>query len=420
METICISGTSKARQTADAHFDRAAEALGLSDPIKAFMKTPFRAIRVTIPLTMDDGIPQLFVGYRIQHNDLHTPIMGGIRYHPTVDESELGALAENMTWRAALVRIPVGGAMGGVRCDPKVLSKWELRRITQKYIARIHHILGPHSDIPAPDVNTNSEVMSWILQEYGLRHGHNFACVTGKPGYLEGLMDPHRAASKGAAIVLSKHLSDHGHSLNGMDVVVQGFGNVGSTLALELAERGCKIVAVSDVDSGVASKNGESLHIPKLIQHVEETGSVSNFPGTRTIDRDKTLSLDCEILVTAAMECAINENNADDIKASIIAEAANLPTSFEADEMFERKGITVLPDILTNAGATICSYFEWKQNLHVKFPQDKNPDTELFSRLTQAYEDVRRYAGAENMSLKKAAYAIALERIAVEEAKHNY
>ena len=419
METICMNGTNKARQTADVHFDQAAKALGLGDPVKAFMKTPFRTIRVTIPLTMDDGILQLFVGYRIQHNDLHTPIMGGIRYHPTVDESELCALAENMTWKAALVRIPVGGAMGGVRCDPKQLSKWELRRITQKYIARIHHILGPHSDIPAPDVNTNSEVMSWILQEYALRHGHNFACVTGKPGYLEGLMDPHKAASKGAAIVLSKHLSDHGHSLNGMEVVVQGFGNVGSTLALELAERGCQIVAVSDIDSGIASKNGEGLHIPKLIKHVEETGSVSNFPGARTIDREKVLSWECDILVTAAMECAIDERNAGEIKASIIAEAANIPISFEADEILEEKRTTVLPDILTNAGASICSYFEWKHNLHSKFTQGWTPDIELFNRLTQAYEDVRRYASAENISLKKAAYAIALERIAAEEVKHN-
>ncbi len=419
METICTSGTSKARQTADAHFEHAAEALGLGNPVKAFIKIPFRAIRVTIPLAMDDGILQLFVGYRIQHNDLHTPIMGGIRYHPTVDENELSALAENMTWKAALVRIPVGGAMGGVRCDPKLLSKWELRRITQKFIARIHHVLGPHSDIPAPDVNTNSEVMSWILQEYGLRHGQNFACVTGKPGYLEGLMEPHKAASKGAAIVLSKHLSDHSHTLNGMEVVVQGFGHVGSALALELAERGCEIVAVSDIDSGIASKNGEGLHVPKLIKHVEETGSVSNFPGAVTIDREKVLSLKCDILVTAAMECAINENNADEIKASIIAEAANLPTSFEADEILEGKGIAVLPDILTNAGATICSYFEWKQNLHAKTAQDGDPDIELFRRLTQAYEDVRRYATAENFSLKKAAYAIALERIATEEAKHN-
>jgi glutamate dehydrogenase (NAD(P)+) len=418
METICISGANKARQTADAHFAHAAKALGLGDPVKAFMKTPFRSIRVTIPLTMDDGIHQLFVGYRIQHNDLHTPTMGGIRYHPTVDENELGALAENMTWRAALVRIPVGGAMGGVRCDPKVLSKWELRRITQKYIARIHHILGPHSDIPAPDVNTNSEVMSWILQEYGLRHGHNFACVTGKPGYLEGLMDPHKAASKGAAIVLSKHLSDHGHSLNGMEVVVQGFGSVGSTLALELAERGCEIVAVSDIDSGIANKNGGGLQVPKLIKHVEETGSVSNFPGARTTDREKVLSLECDILVTAAMECAIHENNADEIKASIIAEAANLPTSFEADAKLERKGITVLPDILTNAGAAICSYFEWKQNLHATSTQDGSPDMELFRRLTQSYEDMRGYASAENISFKKAAYAIALERIAADEAKH--
>lgn len=414
-----MSGTNKARLTADAHFNHAAEALGWGDPVRAFIKTPFRSIRVTIPLTMDDGILQLFVGYYIQHNDLHTPIMGAMRYHPTVDERELGALAENMTWRAALVRIPVSGAMGGVRCDPKQLSKWELGRITQKFLARIPSTFGPHSGIPAPDVITNSEVMSWIRREYELRHGHNFPCVTGKPGYLEGRMDPHKAASKGAAIVLSKHLSDHGHTLNGMEVVVQGFGNVGSTLALELAERGCEIVAVSDIGSGIENKNGGGLHIPNLIKHVEKTGSVSNFPGARTMDREKVLSLECNILVTTATECAIDENSADGIKASIIAEAANLPISFEADEMLERKRITVLPDILTNAGPTIYSYFEGKHNLHAKSEQEGGPDMELFRRLTQAYEDVRRYASAESISLKRAAYAIALERIAAEEAKHN-
>ena len=198
MKATAAKTGSGARGIADSHFDFASDFLGLSDSVKTFLRTPFRVVQVALPITMDDGLLQLFAGYRVQHSDLHTPMMGGIRYHPAVDESELAALAETTSWKAGLVRIPVGGAMGGVRCDPRFLSKGELRRITQKYIARIHRVLGPHEDIPAPDINTSSEVMAWILQEYSERHGHNFACVTGKPGYLGGLMDPHEAASRGS------------------------------------------------------------------------------------------------------------------------------------------------------------------------------------------------------------------------------
>ncbi len=416
METAAQIG-SEARRIADTHFDFASDFLGLSDSVKTILKTPFRVVQATLPVTMDNGLSQLFSGYRIQHNDLHTPIMGGIRYHPAVDEDELAALAETTTWKAALVRIPVGGAMGGVRCDPRFLSRGELRRITRKYIARIHHFLGPQTDIPSPDMNTSSEVMAWILQEYSDRHGHSYACVTGKPGYLGGLMDPYKAASKGAVMVLSKHLNELGHSLKGMRVALQGFGNMGSSLALMLTEQGCEIVAVSDIYSGIVNSNGAGLPITDLIRYAEENGSVSDFPAAKTIDREEIISSDCDILIPAAMECAITEKNAGKIKAWIVAEAANLPTCFEADELLERKGITVLPDILINAGSLISNYLEWMQNQGDQNHQD--PELELCKRLEDAYADVMKRAVTEGLSVKKAAYTIALERVATEEAKHN-
>jgi glutamate dehydrogenase (NAD(P)+) len=409
----------KARQIADAHFDFASDFLGLSDSVKAYLRTPFRVVQVALPVTMDDGLLQLFAGCRIQHNDLHTPIMGGIRYHPAVDESELAALAETTTWKAALVRIPVGGAMGGVRCDPQSLSKAELRRLTQKYFARMHRILGPHEDVPAPDMNTNSEVMAWILQEYADRYGHSFACVTGKPGYLGGLMDPHKAANRGAIFVLSKHLNGLGRSLKGMKIAIQGFGNMGSNLALMLCEQKCEIVAVSDIYSGIVSRDGAGLSIADLITYVEENGSISHFPGARTVDREEIISCDCDILIPAAMECTLTEENAGKIKAWIVAEAANLPISYEADELLEQKGITVLPDILVNAGGVISSYLEWMHNRGADTRNHRNPDLELCTRLEGAYADVMSRAVTEGISIKKAAYTIALERVSAEEAKHN-
>jgi glutamate dehydrogenase (NAD(P)+) len=419
MKTATAKLGAKARQIADAHFDFASDFLGLSDSVRAYLRTPFRVVQVTLPIAMDDGLLQLFAGYRIQHNDLHTPIMGGIRYHPAVDESELAALAETTTWKAALVRIPVGGAMGGVRCDPRLLSKAELRRLTQKYIARLHHILGPRADIHFPDMNTSSEVMAWILQEYADRHGHSFACVTGKPGYLGGLMDPYKAASRGAVIVLSKHLKELGHSLKGMKVAVQGFGNMGSNLALMLSGQGCKIVAVSDIYSGIASRSGAGLSITDLIRYAEENGSVADFPEARTIDREEIISSACDILIPAAMECAITQENAGKIKAWIVAEAANLPTCFEADQLLEEKGITVLPDILMNAGGVISSYLEWMYNQAADTRNRQDPDLELSGRLDEAYVDVMNRAVTEGLSIRKAAYTIALERVAAEEAKHN-
>jgi glutamate dehydrogenase (NAD(P)+) len=378
---------------------------------------PFRVIQVTLPITMDDGLLQLFAGYRIQHNDLHTPMMGGVRYHPAVDESELTALAETASWKAALVRIPVGGAMGGVRCDPRILSKLELRRITQKYIARIHRVLGPHEDIPAPDMNTSSEVMGWILQEYADRHGPNPACVTGKPGYLGGLMNPQEAASRGAAIVTSRHLDGLGRSLKGMKVAVQGFGRVGSNLALILAQQGCEIVAVSDIYWGIRSRGSAGLPVADIIKHADETGSVADLSGAETIDREEVLSSDCDMLISAAMECAITEENARKIKAWIVVEAANLPTCPAADELLEQNGITVLPDILVNAGGLIGSYLEWMRNQGWQNCGD--PEFEMGRRLAESYAEVMKRAVNESLSIKKAAYTIALERMAGEEAKHH-
>lgn len=409
-----------ARIIADAHFDFASESLGLADPIRSFIKHPSRTIKVTIPLTMDDGILQFFTAYRIQHNDLHPSMMGGIIYHSKVDEAELAALAETITWRAAIVRIPVGGVMGGICCDPHLLSRYELKRITQKYVSRVRHAIGIFGDILAPVINKDSETLLWMLQEHGRQHGRQIALIADKPGFPDGFYDPRFAASRGTVIVLAKHLNDLGHSLKRIKVAIHGFDSDGARLALILARKGCEIIAVSDSRAALISNNEKGLHIPKLIKHLSETGSVSDFPGARTMDREEILSQDCCVLITTAAEGEIDEQNADKVKAAIVVEASNLPVSFAATELFERKRITVLPDILTNAGAIISSYFEWKQNPTTRFLGDEDPEAEVFGRLTKAYEDVRREAISENVSLKKAAYAIALRRITAEESKFSH
>jgi glutamate dehydrogenase (NAD(P)+) len=403
----------------DAHFDLAAKHLGLTAQMQALMRTPYRALTVTVPLDLDDGSFRLFKGYRIQHHDLHMPNIGGIRYHPEVNEGDLSALAEAMTWKAALVHIPIGGAMGGVSCDPQLLSKGELKRLTQKYVARIHYILGPYWDIPTPDINTDAQVMSWMLDEYNTRHGHTLAGAAGKPGYLGGTLDRYPATGRGVGIVLHEYLKGLGHSLKGIRVAIQGFGNVGTTVARMLAGHGCKIVAIADVDSGVASKDGNGLPVADLMEYAAASGSVADFPGVQTIDSREVLWADCDVLIPAAMEGTLNEKSAGKIKARIVAEAANLPTSFEADVLLERRGITVLPDLLTNAGGVIGSYFEWVQNTRSESWQNEKMSAELDHRLTGAYGEVMERAAAENTTPKRAAYLIAIERIAREREKHK-
>jgi glutamate dehydrogenase (NAD(P)+) len=412
-EPIVADGPS---EIVDRNFTLAAERLGLSQEQRLLLKTPFREVKVEVPVRMDDGSLRVFAGHRVQHSGARGPAKGGIRFHPAVDEAEVRALAEAMTWKTALVNVPFGGAKGGVNCDPLQMSPAEVERVTRKFVARIHHLLGPYRDVPAPDVNTNPQTMAWVLDEYSSRHGYSPACVTGKPLELGGLPGRREATGRGVVLVLESHLHDLGRKFDGLRVVIQGFGNVGSNVARLLAERGCKVVAVADVFGGIVSRNGKGLSIPELIEHVDKTKSIVGFADAKPIDNEDVLLLDCDILIPAALECVLHGGNAGAVKARIVAEAANLPTTPEADEVLRKRGITVLPDILVNAGGVVASYFEWTQNLQQLQWEERKVNSELRRYLGLAYQDVAHLAEMEKISLRRAAYMIALERVARAEA----
>lgn len=398
------------------NFGLAANQLGLSDEQRRLLRTPFRETKVALPVLMDDGSTRIFAGYRIQHSGARGPAKGGIRFHPAVNEEEIRALAELMTWKCALVDIPFGGAKGGVACDPSHMSKAELERLTRKYVARIHRVLGPFRDIPAPDVNTNPEVMAWILDEYSSRNGYTPACVTSKPVELGGLLGRDRATGRGVAAVLMHHLSAIEKAHTGLRVVVQGFGNVGSNAALWLEGQGHEIIAVSDVFGGIVSRDPRGLPIRKLIEHVKTTGSVTEFPNSDPVSNEELLHLHCDVLVPAALEGVLRADNAAGVRAGIVVEAANLPTTPEADVILESKGITVLPDLLVNSGGVIASYFEWTQNLQQAPWTEERVNRELNRYLAKAYREVAERAKLDGTSLRRAAYVIGVERVARVEA----
>ena len=399
------------REIVDHNFDIAAERLGLSQEHKALLKMPLLETKAEIPVRMDDGSLRVFVGYRVQHSDARGPAKGGIRYSPVVDEDEIRALAEVMTWKTALVNVPFGGAKGGVNCDPLGMSQAELERVTRKYIAKIDHVLGPMRDIPAPDVNTNPQVMAWILDEYSSRRGYTPACVTGKPEELGGSVGRKDATGRGVMLVLREHMKELGRSLRGLRVVIQGFGNVGSHTATFLAEEGCHIVAAGDIFGAIRSSSDKGLSIRDLSEHVRLTGSVVGFADADPVSQEELLLLDCDVLIPAATEGVLHSGNAGRVRAEVIAEAANLPTTPEADQIFGSKGITVLPDILTNAGGVVVSYFEWVQNLKQETWELAKVNAELGRRLREAYRDVSYLAAQENISLREAAYHLAMERV---------
>lgn len=396
----------------DHNFNLAAERLGLTGEQRKLLKGPYRELKVEVPIRMDNGELRVFNGYRVQHSGARGPAKGGIRFHPSVEINEIRSLAEAMTWKTALANVPFGGGKGGVDCDPSQMSKAEIERVTRKFISRIHNLLGPYRDVPAPDVNTNQQVMAWILDEYSSRHGYTPACVTGKPVELGGSLGRKEATGRGVMLVLTKYLRNIGRSPSEMRIAVQGFGNVGSHAAMLLEEQGCKIVAVSDMYGGIAGKNGRPLPINEVVEHVQKTGSVIEFPGAGSITNEDLLELDCDILIPAALECVLHAQNAPYIKAGIIAEAANLPTTPEADEIFTSKGTVVLPDILTNVGGVIVSYFEWVQNLQQDLWSEERVNAELDRYISRAFQDVEELALKAKISFKLAAYQIALKRVA--------
>ena len=407
---------SRIEETAERNFSLAADHLFLRPEQRQLLKTPFREIKVALPIRMDDGTIAVFVGYRVQHSGARGPGKGGIRFHPEVRDGEIHALAEIMTWKIALADLPFGGAKGGIACDPVKMSTAELERLTRKYVARIHQFMGPYLDIPAPDINTGPQTMAWILDEYSSRHGYSPACVTSKPIELGGLPGRSSATGYGVGIVLSEHLLATGRPQAGLRVVIQGFGNVGSNAARFVAESGCAVIAVSDVRGGIISRDRRGLPIADLISHARATGSVVGFPGSDPIGHQEMLALDCDVLIPAALEGALHADNAHAVRASLIVEAANMPVTAAADEVFAKKGIVVVPDILANSGGVIASYFEWTQNLQQVAWSAQKVSNELRRRLSRTYREVARVASSRGISLRCAAYVIAVERVARAEA----
>jgi len=402
-------GISESERIIGHYFDVAAQKINLPDDMRALLDVPFREINVQMPLEMEDDRLKIFVGYRIQHNNARGPMKGGIRYHPNVHLGEVRALAKMMTWKTALTNIPFGGAKGGIICDPRKMSAHELERLTRAYVSRLDVNVGPNHDIPAPDVNTNPQVMAWFMDEYSKRHGYTPGVVTGKPVELGGSLGRIEATGRGVAITALEALKDMGISTEGCKVIIQGFGNVGSNTALILREHGCKIVGLSDVDGAVFNNKG--ININKALMHSKEAGTVKGMKGTEQLTNDELLAHQCDVIIPAALEGVFTQDNADKVKAKLVVEAANIPTTPEADAIFNNKGIFVLPDLLANAGGVVVSYFEWAQNLQSAYWEKERVNRKLERIMLEAYRHVDVVARQNDVSFRTASFAIALERV---------
>ncbi len=391
------------------YFQRASDVLGLSQKIRSILETPLRVVKVEIITEDDQGGLMSHMGYRVQHNTARGPMKGGLRYHPTVDEDDATALASLMTWKTAIVDLPYGGAKGGINCDPSQLSQGELHRITQGFVERIKEVIGPTLDIPAPDVNTNAQIMAWIMHEYSIYHGFSPGVVTGKPLHLFGSPGREEATGRGVMIVLGELLKDQGKSYSGLTVALQGFGNVGSHAARLMAAEGAKIVAVGDHMGGVSNRDG--LDVAALTEWTREHGSIKGFPGGEAFESSEVLTWDVDVLVPAALGDALTAENAAEVRASIIVEGANGPTTPEADEILKKKNITILPDILANAGGVTVSYFEWAQNIQQFRWELERIQSELATVMRKAYRSVKEIAEAKQVDLRTAAFILGIRRV---------
>lgn len=387
----------------------ACESLGYNDQVFRLLSGASREFTVQLPLLRDDGSLEIFYGYRVQHHNALGPYKGGLRFHPSVNIEETRILATLMSLKTALVKVPFGGAKGGIDCDPSRLSRRELESLTRTLVGKIHRAIGPNLDIPAPDIGTNAQVMAWFQDEYSKIYGYTPGVVTGKPILIGGSEGREEATGMGVAIVLREHARSLAESLESKSIVIQGFGNVGSNAAKAFQSQGMKVIAVSDSKGGVFDENG--LNIPALCSHCATGKRVSSYPDATTITNDSLLKLPCDYLVPAAMGGVIDENMAREIQARVVVEAANSPTTFEADKILFDRGISVLPDILANAGGVIVSYFEWVQNMQ-QMPWEKERITEQLTRkLSQASDQVFAVATGKGCSYRQAAYLIATQRL---------
>jgi glutamate dehydrogenase (NAD(P)+) len=390
-------------------FDRAADRLGITPGMRALFCEPWREIRVALPVRMDDGRVEVFIGYRVQHNAARGPYKGGVRYHLRADEDEVRALASLMTWKTALLDVPFGGAKGGITVNPHELSSSELNQLTRRYTLSIQHLLGPHRDVPAPDMGTNGQTMAWMMDAYGLANGYNPAVVTGKPVEIGGSLGREAATGRGAVYVVQAAAQDLGVDLRHCRVVVQGFGNVGSWFCRIAHEEGVRIVAIADHLGGIY--NDEKLDIPALVEYAAEHHTVHGFPGGEEISPADLFDIESDILVPAAVESVLTEENAPRIKTKLIVEAANHPTTPEADAIFNERGVPVLPDLLVNAGGVTVSYFEWTQNLQQFHWTEEHVNEELRQRMVKAYRSVADKVKSDGITHREAAFEIGVERV---------
>jgi glutamate dehydrogenase (NAD(P)+) len=394
---------------AERQFDEAASRLNLPDGLKDFIKRPRRATIVSLPVMMDDGSLKVFTGYRVQHSITRGPAKGGIRYHPDVSLDEVEALAAWMTWKCAVVNIPFGGGKGGVVCDPDQMSRTELERLTRRYAADLSDLFGPESDVPAPDVNTNEQVMAWIVDTYSMHERRTeYAVVTGKPLEVGGSAGRREATGRGVLLCIREACSHLKLPIEGVRVAIQGFGNVGSVSADLLAKDGARIVAVSDVSGGVHNPAG--LDIPALLAYTKANRVVKGFPGAQPLGHP-IVEYDCDILIPAALENQIRRDNADRVKAKIVAEGANGPTTPVADEILQKNGVFVIPDILCNSGGVTVSYFEWVQNRMGLYWPEKEVNERLEHTMVNAFRDVLSKSLEYKVNMRVAAFIVAIERV---------
>ncbi|CDM93146.1 MAG: Glu/Leu/Phe/Val dehydrogenase [Limnospira sp. PMC 1291.21] len=393
-----------------SYLNQAAAELGMDPNILVILEHPRKVVTVSIPVKLDNGKVQILAGHRVQHCDVLGPYKGGTRYHPTVNLGELSALAMLMTWKCALLGIPYGGAKGGIAIDPAQYSVGELERLTRRYTSELIKDIGPAIDIPAPDIGTSSREMAWMMDTYSMNMGHAvLGVVTGKPLSIGGSKGRDMATGRGVMITVREALLEKGQTLEGVTIAIQGFGKVGGAAAQLLHEAGAKIIAVSDAFGGVFDANG--LDIPALQSHVNNQKTVVGFPGSDSISNAELLTLPCDVLIPAALEDQITEDNADRIQAKLVAEAANAPITLIADQILETRGITVLPDILANAGGVVVSYLEWVQGQSFLFWDEKRVNREMEKLLRNAYHRVSQHSQQRSVSLRLAAYTLGVGRV---------
>jgi len=411
MATVSLEQEINPWEAQAARFDFAARKLNLEEGLWKLLRTPARELIVHFPVTLDNGQIEMFTGFRVQHSIARGPGKGGIRYSPDVNLDEVRALASWMTWKCAVVNIPFGGAKGGVICDPKKMSQGELERMTRRYTSEISDFIGPEKDVPAPDVNTNEQTMAWIMDTYSMHARHTVtSVVTGKPLNIGGSRGRIEATGRGVQVACDESLRYLNMPIEGCRVVIQGFGNVGSNAARLMMEHGYKIVGIAEMDGGLSNPNGIDIH--QLLEYKRRNETTIGFRGAEAMPSEELVVSECDILIPAATENVITSRNADKIKARIVVEGANGPTTAVADDILAEKRIFIVPDILANAGGVTASYFEWVQDRQGYFWKEAVIIEQLESILRESFDDVVRYAEAHNVNNRIAAYMLAIDRVA--------